>query len=211
MALSLRAEQKSITDLFTSGEDIYVIPEYQRPYSWNKDSCYQFYLDITSAFVQNTDYFIGNIVMARGNEDKKRPCVVDGQQRLITLWIWIKVMTLLHPDKVRLKRLLEVESVLSDFSLPRINSNVYEHDDQKNLESVMAFEVDSLRNMMCYLNNKVDIGESVLSRIEANALYLYVWMSEFYGNLTDQKQKIAFLEFFLKGFTYCQLNLMVKM
>lgn len=26
MALSLRAEQKSITDLFTSGEDIYVIP-----------------------------------------------------------------------------------------------------------------------------------------------------------------------------------------
>ena len=43
MALSLRAEQKSITDLFTSGEDIYVIPEYQRPYSWNKDSCYQFY------------------------------------------------------------------------------------------------------------------------------------------------------------------------
>ena len=35
MALSLRAEQKSITDLFTSGEDIYVIPEYQRPYSWN--------------------------------------------------------------------------------------------------------------------------------------------------------------------------------
>ena len=198
MALSLRAEQKSITDLFTSGEDIYVIPEYQRPYSWNKDSCYQFYLDITSAFVQNTDYFIGNIVMARGNEDKKRPCVVDGQQRLITLWIWIKVMTLLHPDKVRLKRLLEVESVLSDFSLPRINSNVYEHDDQKNLESVMAFEVDSLRNMMCYLNNKVDIGESVLSRIEANALYLYVWMSEFYGNLTDQKQKIAFLEFFLE-------------
>ena len=116
MALSLRAEQKSITDLFTSGEDIYVIPEYQRPYSWNKDSCYQFYLDITSAFVQNKDYFIGNIVMARGNEDKKRPCIVDGQQRLITLWIWIKVMTLLHPDKVRLKRLLEVESVLSDFS-----------------------------------------------------------------------------------------------
>lgn len=199
MALSLRAEQKSITDLFTSGEDIYVIPEYQRPYSWNKETCYQFYLDITSAFLQNTDYFIGNIVMARGNEEKKKPCVVDGQQRLITLWIWIKVMTLLHPDKARLKRLLEVESVLSDVSLPRINSKVYEHDDQTNLESVMAFEAESIRQTIGQYNlNKGDIGETVLSRIEANALYLFTWMSEFYDNLSEQNQKIAFLEFFLE-------------
>ena len=199
MALSLRAEQKSITDLFTSGEDIYVIPEYQRPYSWNKDTCYQFYLDITSAFLQNTDYFIGNIVMARGNEDRKKPCVVDGQQRLITLWIWVKVMTLLHSDKVRLKRLLEVESVLSDVSLPRINSKVYEHDDQTNLESVMAFEAESIRQTIGQYNlNKGDIGESALSRIEANALYLFAWMSEFYDNLSEQHQKIAFLEFFLE-------------
>lgn len=199
MALSLRAEQKSITDLFTSGEDIYVIPEYQRPYSWNKDTCYQFYLDITSAFLQNTDYFIGNIVMARGNEDRKKPCVVDGQQRLITLWIWIKVMTLLHPDKVRLNRLLEVESVLSDVSLPRINSKVYEHDDQTNLESVMAFETESIRQTIGLYNlNKGDIGESALSRIEANALYLFTWMSEFYDNLSEQNRKISFLEFFLE-------------
>ena len=199
MALSLRAEQKSITDLFTSGEDIYVIPEYQRPYSWNKDTCYQFYLDITSAFLQNTDYFIGNIVLARGNEERKKPCVVDGQQRLITLWLWIKVMTLLHPDKVRLKRLLEVESVLSDVSLSRINSKVYEHDDQANLESVMAFETESIRQTIDqYRLNKGDIGESSLSRIEANAIYLFTWMNEFYNNLTDQKQKIAFLEFFLE-------------
>lgn len=51
MALSLRAEQKSITNLFNSGEDVYVIPEYQRPYSWNKDTCFQFYTDITNAFL----------------------------------------------------------------------------------------------------------------------------------------------------------------
>lgn len=65
MALSLRAEQKSILNLFNNGEDIYVIPEYQRPYSWNKDTCYQFYSDITSAFLQDKDYFVGNIIMAR--------------------------------------------------------------------------------------------------------------------------------------------------
>lgn len=63
MALSLRAEQKSITNLFNSGEDVYVIPEYQRPYSWNKDTCFQFYTDITNAFLDGKDYFVGNIII----------------------------------------------------------------------------------------------------------------------------------------------------
>lgn len=59
MALSLRAEQKSIMNLFNNGEDIYVIPEYQRPYSWNKDTCYQFYSDITSAFCKTRTILLG--------------------------------------------------------------------------------------------------------------------------------------------------------
>lgn len=101
MALSLRAEQKNITNLFSGGEDIYVIPEYQRPYSWNKDTCYQFYSDITNAFLDGTDYFVGNIIMARSDMDKNRPNVVDGQQRLMTLWLFTKVLTVLHPDKTR--------------------------------------------------------------------------------------------------------------
>ena len=89
--------------------------------------------------------------------------------------------------------------MLSDVSLPRFNSKVYEHDDQSNLESVMAFEAESIRQTIGQYNlNKGDIGESALSRIEANALYLFAWMSEFYDNLSEQHQKIAFLEFFLE-------------
>lgn len=56
MALSLRAEQKSINDIFSNGEDVYVIPEYQRPYSWTKETCYQLYTDITSSFLNGEDY-----------------------------------------------------------------------------------------------------------------------------------------------------------
>lgn len=147
MALSLRAEQKNITNLFNSGEDIYVIPEYQRPYSWNTDTCYQFFTDITNAFLDGKDYFVGNIIMARSNMETNKPNVVDGQQRLITLWLFIKVLTVLHPDKSRLVRLLEVESVLSDNSLSRIDSKVYEHDDQKNIESVLSYTLDTFKSI----------------------------------------------------------------
>lgn len=200
MALSLRAEQKNITDLFNSGEDIYVIPEYQRPYSWNKDTTYQLYSDITSHFLDNEDYFVGNIIMARGQEERKRPNIVDGQQRLITLWIWIKVLTVLHPNKSRINRLLTVESLLSDNILPRIDSKVFEHDDQQNIEDVKSFTKDDFeKEWNDKVNSKGDISEQKTSRIEANALYLYKWMKEFYENLGNDKKKCEdFLQYFLE-------------
>lgn len=196
MALSLRAEQKSITNLFNNGEDIYVIPEYQRPYSWNKDTCYQFYADITNAFLEGKDYFVGNIIMARSDMENNRPNVVDGQQRLITLWLFTKVLTVLHPDKTRLVRLLEVESVLSDNSLSRIDSLVYEHDDQKNIESVLSYTHNTFDSIW-QEQDKDCLDERKYSRIEANALYIYRWMSEFYSRLT-QNEKTEFLKYFLE-------------
>lgn len=199
MALSLRAEQKSITNLFNSGEDVYVIPEYQRPYSWNKDTCFQFYTDITNAFLDGKDYFVGNIIMARSDMETNRPNVVDGQQRLITLWLFTKVLTVLHPDKSRLVRLLEVESVLSDNSLPRIDSKVYEHDDQRNIESVLSYTFDTFESIWQELSEEKHklVHEKKYSRIEINALYLYKWMSEFYVNLGCHEKKTEFLVYFL--------------
>jgi len=200
MALSLRAEQKSITNLFNSGEDVYVIPEYQRPYSWNKDTCYQFYSDITNAFLDGKDYFVGNIIMARSDMETNRPNVVDGQQRLITLWLFTKVLTVLHPDKSRLVRLLEVESVLSDNSLPRIDSKVYEHDDQRNIESVLSYTFDTFESIWQDLSEGKHklVYEKKYSRIELNVLYLYKWMSEFYENLGNPEKRTEFLVYFLE-------------
>lgn len=61
MALSLTAEQKKLYQLFETSER-YIIPEFQRPYSWGYDECYQLYMDLTSAFRRKReDYFLGNL------------------------------------------------------------------------------------------------------------------------------------------------------
>lgn len=199
MALSLRAEQKSINTIYAGGDDVYVIPNYQRPYSWNRDVCYQLYSDITEAFLKREDYFIGNIVMARGSDEKKRPNVVDGQQRLITLWLFLKVLTLLHPDKSRLRRTLQVESLLSDLDEPRICSYVFEHEDQKNILSVLEYDMDDLKNMYSeFADSKGYISLNKCSRIEANALYIGKWLGEFYNKLNDNTKKEEFLTYFLE-------------
>lgn len=199
MALSLRAEQKSINSIYAGGDEVYVIPNYQRPYSWGKDVCYQLYSDITDAFLSKDDYFIGNIVMAKGLDDKKRPNVVDGQQRLITLWLFLKVLTLLHPDKNRLQRTLVVQSLLSDNDEPRINSKVYEHKDQENILTVLKYSVDDFNKQYeKYADSKGNIQIGECSRIEANALYIFKWLNEFYGRLEDNAQKEEFLTFFIE-------------
>ena len=199
MALSLRAEQKSIYSIYTSGDDVYVIPNYQRPYSWGRDVCYQLYSDITDAFLKNEDYFVGNIVMARGLDDKKRPNIVDGQQRLITLWLFLKVLTLLHPDKSRLRRTLEAESLLNDNNEPRICSLVFEHEDQKNIQSVLKNNLAEFKvQYNTHADSKGNMRKGQISRIESNALYIFKWLSDFYMNLSETSRKEQFLSYFLE-------------
>lgn len=198
MALSLRAEQKSIYSIYTSGDDVYVIPNYQRPYSWGRDVCYQLYNDITNAFLNKEDYFVGNIVMARGRDEKKRPNVVDGQQRLITLWLFLKVLTLLHPDKGRLRRTLEAESLLNDTDEPRICSLVFEHEDQKNIQTVLKYKLSDLSHLYDNLaDSRGHIRSDNSSKIETNAIYICKWLSDFYERLSSN-QKDDFLSYFLE-------------
>lgn len=77
---------KGTTD---GGQNIFEIPEYQRPYVWKKDNWEALFSDLTD---NNAGYFIGAIICA----DKPvtttaytRLDVVDGQQRLTTLSIFL--------------------------------------------------------------------------------------------------------------------------
>ena len=71
MALSLTAEQKSLMTLFTT-RDKYIIPSYQRPYSWEYEHCLKMYSDIIDAYNGKNDYFLGNIIISRSNRDANR-------------------------------------------------------------------------------------------------------------------------------------------
>lgn len=69
MALSLSAEQKDLKSLFIN-DDKYIIPTFQRPYSWTEEQLLQLYYDITNAFENGEDYFLGNIILAKSRTDK---------------------------------------------------------------------------------------------------------------------------------------------
>lgn len=144
MALSLTAEQRNIEQIFGSPE-VFIIPAYQRPYSWEYDQCIQLYKDLTDAFNDNEkDYFVGNIIVAKSLSERNNRYVVDGQQRLITLWLMLRILYLLYPDFIVLEKLTSIEGrEKGQQYLMKLQSYVFENKDNDSLEEIFNIKEES--------------------------------------------------------------------
>lgn len=77
----------------------YIIPRYQREYSWEKEQLEEFWEDINKQIRFSEDrysvseYFIGSLVLIGDDELGTDFYVVDGQQRLTTITILLSVLT----------------------------------------------------------------------------------------------------------------------
>ena len=86
--IDFQPEKRSIEDLYV-GADYYVIPRFQRPYSWEATNLDDFWRDIV--FDNSIGYFIGPMVAWREPNSPVRR-LVDGQQRLTTISIMFAVI-----------------------------------------------------------------------------------------------------------------------
>lgn len=191
MALSLTAEQKNLKNLFYN-EDRYIIPEYQRPYTWNYDTCYQMYCDITEAYNLKIDYFLGNLIMARSSDDESMPQVVDGQQRLLTIWLWLKALSVLMPNFAKLQKATEVELWTRDADIvPKVQSNVFETDDNKSILAIWKHTQEITEECIQNSRNKkkeIDLRKCN-SQLEFNYYNIYEWIKAFFGKISDIKKQ----------------------
>lgn len=94
--MKIHAYDKTITNIFNS-EVKYVIPRFQREYSWTKDEVGEFWGDILENIEEeadgsylNKEYFIGSLVLVEENEYRYQ--IVDGQQRMTTITIFISAI-----------------------------------------------------------------------------------------------------------------------
>lgn len=191
MALSLNAEQKNLIKLFKI-EEQYVIPAYQRPYSWEQSHCLQLFNDLMNSFKNGDDYFIGNIIIARNTSNDEQLEVVDGQQRLITLLIMLKVLTFLYPELKILNDLLYKEDWEGNSNIPRIRSDVFELNDNIDLEFILNFNESNISYFNSNIENR---NEKVYARIIRNTLMFYDWFIIYQSRNDDLKD---FISFFLK-------------
>jgi len=83
----------------------YIIPSYQRKYSWEESNWEDLWSDIIEAFESETNHFLGTIILARkenhtvklGSNDCYE--IIDGQQRLTTLFLLLSELIKKIQDK----------------------------------------------------------------------------------------------------------------
>ena len=97
MAKTLSADEKTIKDfLEVSQKQKILIPEYQRPYSWEEvhiSTLFENLVEFTqkkSIDKSQESYFLGTVVYFV-NKDNKRE-IIDGQQRLTSLLLFLRVI-----------------------------------------------------------------------------------------------------------------------
>ncbi|GAA7292781.1 DUF262 domain-containing protein [Helicobacter pylori] len=84
----VEVELKKLHQILVDGEYFYQVPDYQRPYVWDKDHLGALIDDLMGSYTNNKEdeYFCGSIVIAENQKDKRWD-VVDGQQRLTSFII----------------------------------------------------------------------------------------------------------------------------
>ena len=125
---TFKAEEKSIRNLFQE-KISYKIPSYQRPYSWERDEVEKFCEDIILSFKNNDEYLLSSIILVEHKKDKLYE-VIDGQQRLTTISIFLSVLKtflknnenladinnrILNGTEIRLQRVQTDKSYHQDF------------------------------------------------------------------------------------------------
>ena len=88
----LVAAEEPLVKIFSSDYD-FVIPDYQRPYSWGVEQALQLLDELVDALDRAPDepYFLGSIVLVK-DAGQAAADVIDGQQRLTTLTIVLAVL-----------------------------------------------------------------------------------------------------------------------
>lgn len=102
----MKGSETKILDYMEGAKNRYVIPVYQRKYSWKEENCRQLFSDLEKVATQNLpSHFFGSVVTAiSGNGAIIDHHIIDGQQRVTTVTLLlIAIVNLVRQGKVKLR------------------------------------------------------------------------------------------------------------
>ncbi|GAA9007572.1 DUF262 domain-containing protein [Helicobacter pylori] len=110
----VEVELKKLHQILVDSEYFYQVPDYQRPYVWDKDHLGALIDDLVGSYTNNEDqYFCGSIVIAENQKDKRWD-VVDGQQRLTSFIILACTILKLYKNSLEQKSEAYIKESIHD-------------------------------------------------------------------------------------------------
>lgn len=87
----MEARENNFKSIVTN-ENRLDIPFFQRHYTWNEEHWERLFDDLYDSFINNTTHFVGSVILKRNGGNDNFAIVIDGQQRLTTFSILLKVL-----------------------------------------------------------------------------------------------------------------------
>ena len=166
-------KENRVMDLFSLLNKKLRIPNYQRPYEWEKKNVYILLDDIYKSFSKNERINLGTIILYKKDNDYE---IVDGQQRLITLSLLIKVLDINYNINLLDEKILCISS-----SEERIYDNY--NSIIEFVTGLEKYEKIDFTNFINYIKNSINFY--VLETKDANeAFQLFDGRNSKYRDLT---------------------------
>ena len=93
----LNVSKKCVSNLFTDMQaKKFIIPDYQRPYKWDKEKCETLWQDLVTFYEENyegaSEYYLGTVVTCKGDDPSALNDieVIDGQQRITSFFLLLR-------------------------------------------------------------------------------------------------------------------------
>jgi hypothetical protein len=146
----VQVEVLSMNRLLSNASFHLALDNYQRPYVWKEDKITQLLQDLETFAKPNVashDYYMGTLLLHR-NEEKERLYVIDGQQRLTSLFVLHNHLFNRLPENsafeyrsaLSIKNIQAANTLLNNSDLSKIPDNIFD----RLLFTVITVELEDL-------------------------------------------------------------------
>jgi len=192
--LKIEAEINNLKKILVDDENFYQIPDYQRPYSWDKDNLSDLIDDLKNSYLdnKNENYFCGSLVLVK-NDDDLRYDIIDGQQRITTFTIISCIFRDVYFDSVNkraqdyIKQSIQDQYDESKRKLKFLTDIKYQNSfEQTVLKKIDFKDVKNIEKEFPdnkYLQNAYHINNFIKEILEDNDIDINEFIIWFYENI----------------------------
>lgn len=171
----MEAGKRTINDIF-NGNRVLEIPFFQRSYVWSDTQWERLIEDMETVSSTNKPYFLGSVILKQqqtttGNNVGDKRTLIDGQQRLTTLNIMLKVLCLKNNTNASFDRVFRLMN--NDIALWHNHNDIKDFNKILNLTSEEDLVGES-SIIACYnyFKTQVDITKLNLNNILTNIMFV---------------------------------------
>lgn len=174
------AGKRTINDIF-NGNRILEIPFFQRSYVWDVDQWERLMEDMEQVSASNKPYFLGSVILKQqpthtGSTIGDIRTLIDGQQRLTTLSIFFKVLSLKTLDDYEFNRMFKLRDLIA------IRHNINDITAYENVMQQSALQPlegkDNITRAFNYFSTQIDTHKININNILSRILFVGIDLEE---------------------------------